>query len=129
MLNALPSLLQVCLPVRLSRPLSQPCVVKLIIVFVLVFSLLYNVPHCIETVLLDCFSLKFNAPSVEVCPAPFRFNPTYMLVYYKYLYSVFLAIGPLVLLIVLNSCIIITSMVLRRGEGSAEDNVALVAVD
>jgi membrane protein YqaA with SNARE-associated domain len=49
-----------------------------------------------------------------------------MLIYYKYMYSIFLAVGPLFLLIVLNSCIIVTSMVLKKGEGSSEDNIALV---
>jgi len=49
-----------------------------------------------------------------------------MLIYYKYMYSIFLAVGPLFVLIVLNSCIILTSMVLKKGEGSSEDNIALV---
>lgn len=50
-----------------------------------------------------------------------------MLIYYKYMYSIFLAVGPLFVLIVLNSCIIITSMVLKKGEGNSEDNIALVS--
>lgn len=59
--------------------------------------------------------------SVEVCPAPFRFNPTYMTLYYKYMYSIFLAVGPLFVLIVLNSCIIVFTMLKSDNKGDGED--------
>lgn len=47
------------------------------------------------------------------------------MVYYKYLYSIFLAIGPLVVLVVLNICIIVAS-VLKSNDSASGDNMALV---
>lgn len=35
-----------------------------------------------------------------------RFNELYQTVYYKYMYAVFLAVGPLIILVVLNTFII-----------------------
>lgn len=52
----------------------------------------------------------------------------YTSIYYKYMYSIFLAVGPLVILILINSCIILFSMVLKLADCDPSDNVALILV-
>lgn len=52
----------------------------------------------------------------------------YITVYYSYMYSMFLAVGPLVVLIGLNVVIILSSFVIRnKGGADAGENVALVS--
>ncbi|KAI1706731.1 serpentine type 7TM GPCR chemoreceptor srw domain-containing protein [Ditylenchus destructor] len=127
--------IQVCIPNGpLKRCFSDKRCVRMSIATVLAFSLLYNAPHFFEAVLLDCWHVEFQSQSVEVCPAPFRFNPTYMTLYYKYMYSIFLAVGPLFVLIVLNTCIIAFTMLKSdnkedgEGEEESDDNFALILV-
>ena len=43
------------------------------------------------------------------------------------MYTVFLAVGPLVVLIILNTCIIFASIILKRGK--TEDNISLVKLE
>ncbi|KAI6171366.1 G-PROTEIN-RECEP-F1-2 domain-containing protein [Aphelenchoides fujianensis] len=118
----------VCLPDRFRQWFNHPWTIKGLLSFVILFSILYNLPHCFEGILIECWHTHFNHWAVEVCPAPFRFHPTYVLVYYKYFYSIFLAVGPLVVLIVLNTCIILFTMVFKKVEGESGDNVALILV-
>ncbi|VDM44461.1 unnamed protein product [Toxocara canis] len=120
---------QVCLPARCRSFVSQTLFVKFAVLFVVVFSVAYNIPHCFEAVVLECWHLNFQSRSLEVCPDPFRFLPTYMLIYYKYMYSLFLAVGPLAVLVILNLCIIGASVVSKtEGGGSSGDTIALVLV-
>ncbi|KAI6176847.1 G-PROTEIN-RECEP-F1-2 domain-containing protein [Aphelenchoides bicaudatus] len=118
----------VCLPDRFRQLFDSPKTIRAFICSVVVFSILYNVPHCFESVVVECWHLRFNSASVETCPAPFRFHPTYTDIYYKYLYSIFLAVGPLVALICINTCIIFFSMVLKLSDADPSDNVALILV-
>ncbi|KHN70816.1 putative G-protein coupled receptor C02B8.5 [Toxocara canis] len=119
---------QVCLPARCRSFVSQTLFVKFAVLFVVVFSVAYNIPHCFEAVVLECWHLNFQSRSLEVCPDPFRFLPTYMLIYYKYMYSLFLAVGPLAVLVILNLCIIGASVVSKtEGGGSSGDTIALVS--
>ncbi|CAD5215838.1 unnamed protein product [Bursaphelenchus okinawaensis] len=119
---------QVCLPESCKKLMSRPKTVTILLCSVVVFSIAYNLPHCFESVLIECWHNQFNAASIEVCPAPFRFHETYTLVYYKYMYSIFLAIGPLILLIILNTCIILSTMVFKTADCDPSDNVALILV-
>uniref|UniRef100_A0A914RMD0 Anoctamin n=1 Tax=Parascaris equorum TaxID=6256 RepID=A0A914RMD0_PAREQ len=136
--------------------------------------------NLLAAVVLECWHATFKSRSLEVCPDPFRFLPTwiglyetsdwnylqvtnslknnigwwnrrdnksaqagrlrafrwdfntfleksYMLIYYKYMYSLFLAIGPLVVLVVLNLCIIGASVFSNtESESSSGDTAALV---
>uniref|UniRef100_A0A915CJL6 G-protein coupled receptors family 1 profile domain-containing protein n=1 Tax=Parascaris univalens TaxID=6257 RepID=A0A915CJL6_PARUN len=120
---------QVCLPERCRTFVSRRIFVKCAVLFVVIFGVVYNVPHCFEAVVLECWHATFKSRSLEVCPDPFRFLPTYMLIYYKYMYSLFLAIGPLVVLVVLNLCIIGASVFSNtESESSSGDTAALVLV-
>ncbi|KAI6174469.1 G-PROTEIN-RECEP-F1-2 domain-containing protein [Aphelenchoides fujianensis] len=128
LIAAVDCFIHVCLPDRFRQWFNHPWTIKGLLSFVILFSILYNLPHCFEGILIECWHTHFNHWAVEVCPAPFRFHPTYVLVYYKYFYSIFLAVGPLVVLIVLNTCIILFTMVFKKVEGESGDNVALILV-
>ncbi|ETN82461.1 hypothetical protein NECAME_07950 [Necator americanus] len=97
---------QVCLPDKVKRTMAQAKFIRCCITFVLIFSILYNIPHCFEAVVIDCFHETLGGSSWEVCPETMRYNEMYQNVYYKYMYAVFLAIGPLIILVVLNTFII-----------------------
>ncbi|KAI6188258.1 G-PROTEIN-RECEP-F1-2 domain-containing protein [Aphelenchoides besseyi] len=119
----------VCLPERFRQRFNHPRTIRGLLVGVVLFSIIYNLPHCFEAVLIECWHPHFNSWSLEVCAAPFRFHETYTLVYYKYMYSIFLAVGPLIALIILNTCIILFSMVFKSSpETDSGDNVALILV-
>lgn len=67
--------LQVCLTDSCRKIVSREFFVKCMVLFIVVFSILYNVPHCLETVVLECWHTRFESRSLEVCPDPFRFLP------------------------------------------------------
>ncbi|KAF7624715.1 G_PROTEIN_RECEP_F1_2 domain-containing protein [Meloidogyne graminicola] len=117
---------QVCMPIKIKRLFSSQLFTKCLTSGILAFAFLYNIPHCFESILLDCWHPTFQSQSVEVCPAPLRFHPTYMLIYYKYMYAIFLAIGPLFVLIVLNIIVIIATVFCKKGNSA--DNLALILV-
>uniref|UniRef100_A0A0R3RYY7 G_PROTEIN_RECEP_F1_2 domain-containing protein n=1 Tax=Elaeophora elaphi TaxID=1147741 RepID=A0A0R3RYY7_9BILA len=119
---------QVCLTDSCRKVVSREFFVKCMVLFIVVFSVLYNVPHCLETVVLECWHTRFESRSLEVCPDPFRFLPSYKLIYYKYMYSIFLAIGPVVVLVILTLCIIGVSVILKKGGGDSGDTIALILV-
>uniref|UniRef100_A0A915PBW4 G-protein coupled receptors family 1 profile domain-containing protein n=1 Tax=Meloidogyne floridensis TaxID=298350 RepID=A0A915PBW4_9BILA len=115
---------QVCMPTKIKRLFSSQLFTKCLASGILAFAFIYNIPHCFESILLDCWHPNFQSQSVEVCPAPLRFHPTYMLIYYKYMYAIFLAVGPLIVLIVLNIIVIIATVFCKKGNSA--DNLALV---
>ncbi|KAL7075322.1 hypothetical protein ACQ4LE_005731 [Meloidogyne hapla] len=117
---------QVCMPIKIKRLFSSPLFTKCVTSGILAFAFIYNIPHCFESVLLDCWHPNFQSQSVEVCPAPLRFHPTYMLIYYKYMYAIFLAVGPLLVLIALNIIVIIATVFCKKGNSA--DNLALILV-
>ena len=49
-----------------------------------------------------------------------------MLIYYKYMYAIFLAVGPLLVLIALNIIVIIVTVFCKKGNSA--DNLALVTI-
>uniref|UniRef100_A0A915DN72 G-protein coupled receptors family 1 profile domain-containing protein n=1 Tax=Ditylenchus dipsaci TaxID=166011 RepID=A0A915DN72_9BILA len=126
----------VCLPNgQIKKSCSNLRCVRWTIFSVVCFGIIYNAPHFFEAILLECWHPQFETESYEVCPAPFRFHPTYTLVYIKYMYSIFLAVGPLLLLVVLNSCIILATVVFKKQpateeetEPAGDDNFALILV-
>lgn len=69
-----------------------------------------------------------NGCRIHLCRGSYAFF-RYMLIYYKYMYSLFLAIGPLVVLVVLNLCIIGASVFSNtESESNSGDTIALVNV-
>jgi hypothetical protein len=73
----------------------------------------YNISHLFELQSIPCIDERFNLESLQICPTEFRMNSLYYTIYYTYMYTTFIAVGPLLLLIVLNICIVIN--VLTKG--------------
>ncbi|PAV64189.1 hypothetical protein WR25_22011 [Diploscapter pachys] len=118
---------QVCLNEKIRRFVSRPQFVRFTSCFVVTFSLFYNVPHFFEGFTIDCYHQYFGGPSIEVCPTTLRYNNLYVEIYYNYMYTIFLAVGPLIMLIILNSFIIGFS-VFGSASTSSEDNMSLILV-
>ncbi|MFH4973579.1 hypothetical protein AB6A40_000288 [Gnathostoma spinigerum] len=118
---------QVFLPRSWRWMVSTSSFVKGVIIAVVLFGIIYNIPHCFEAVVLECWHEQFRSRSLEMCPDPFRFQLSYTEVYYKYMYAIFLAVGPLIILVILNSCIVVASVARKTEEGSG-DTIALVLV-
>ncbi|KAK6032712.1 7 transmembrane receptor [Ostertagia ostertagi] len=118
---------QVCLPENVKRSVARTPFIRRCIVFVFVFAVLYNIPHCFEAVVIDCYHETLRGSSWEVCPETMRYNELYQEIYYKYMYAIFLAVGPLIILVILNTFIIGAS-IFGTGGTSAGDTISLILV-
>ncbi|KAF8353933.1 frpr-17 [Pristionchus pacificus] len=116
-----------CLSNRIRNIVCRTRTVKRLVMCVVIFSICYNVPHCFESIVIECYHEKFNSPTFELCPDPFRFNEMYSYYYYKLMYSTFVAVGPLLCLILMNISIIGVSIFGSKG-GNMGDTIALVLV-
>uniref|UniRef100_A0A914HZS0 G-protein coupled receptors family 1 profile domain-containing protein n=1 Tax=Globodera rostochiensis TaxID=31243 RepID=A0A914HZS0_GLORO len=118
--------------VALRGPISESyCTVRIARKFVLItacLAVLYNIPHFFELRSIDCFETRdgLNVRSLQICPTEFRMSHVYYSIYYTYMYTVFMAVGPLVLLIVLNICIVVN--VLKRPHDPDSDIISLILV-
>ncbi|MFH4977805.1 hypothetical protein AB6A40_004514 [Gnathostoma spinigerum] len=101
---------------------------KAIVCIALVASV-YNSPHLFEIFVIECWSLRHAVVSLDVCPTALRQNQTYFTVYYAWMYTLVMAVGPVILLILLNTCIIISmrNLPARQNEGDS-DAITLVLV-
>uniref|UniRef100_A0AC34QKR1 G-protein coupled receptors family 1 profile domain-containing protein n=1 Tax=Panagrolaimus sp. JU765 TaxID=591449 RepID=A0AC34QKR1_9BILA len=67
--------------------------------------------------------------SLQICPTDIRMDPIYYTVYYTYMYTTFLAVGPLLLLIVLNVCVVATVFMKKNDDNEGEsDTISLILV-
>ncbi|VDL69407.1 unnamed protein product [Nippostrongylus brasiliensis] len=100
-----------------------------LVLFIIVFiAFLYNSPHMYEIYVIDCWSLPYRAVSKDVCPTALRSNPAYLTIYYAYLYTIVMAAGPVFLLIMINSAIVIAMKRSRREDQNDSDILTLVLV-
>ncbi|EYC38782.1 hypothetical protein Y032_0696g1610 [Ancylostoma ceylanicum] len=118
---------QVCLPDKVKNTMAQTKFIRRSVIFIFIFSVLYNIPHCFEAIVIDCFHETLGGSSWEVCPETMRYNDLYQNVYYKYMYAIFLAVGPLIILVILNTFIIGAS-IFGAGGTSAGDTISLILV-
>jgi hypothetical protein len=81
----------------------------IIVVLIVLLACCYNVSHLFEVYVVDCWSATFHEITLDVCPTEFRADPVYIQLYYVYGYTFVMAGGPVFLLLVLNSAIIIGS--------------------
>ena len=77
----------------------------------LIFTTLYNIPHYFDTFVAECYHPEFEVETLQVCPSQLRINEQYIMVYVTVMYSIFVAAGPLVILIILNSIIILSGCI------------------
>ncbi|VDK43989.1 unnamed protein product [Cylicostephanus goldi] len=100
----------------------------MILVAIFLVAFVYNSPHMFEIYVVDCWSMPYGSVSKDVCPTALRTNPDYLTIYYAYLYTIVMAAGPVSLLIVINSAIVIS---MKRNKGSEQkesDILTLVLV-
>ncbi|VDO63074.1 unnamed protein product [Haemonchus placei] len=111
----------------LLKSVAKAPFIRRCIAFVFIFAVLYNIPHCFEAVVIDCYHETLRGSSWEVCPETMRYNEMYQEIYYKYMYAIFLAVGPLIILVILNTFIIGAS-IFGAGGTSAGDTISLILV-
>uniref|UniRef100_A0A914BZG7 G-protein coupled receptors family 1 profile domain-containing protein n=1 Tax=Acrobeloides nanus TaxID=290746 RepID=A0A914BZG7_9BILA len=92
---------------------------KWMISCIIVLASIFNSPHLFEIYVISCWSIPYSQQLFDVCPSALRQNQAYFTIYYAYLYTIFMAVGPMVLLVVLNTAIII---VMRQSYTSAAVN-------
>ncbi|CAI5456258.1 unnamed protein product [Caenorhabditis angaria] len=98
-----------------------------ILCMIIIIGFVYNSPHMFEIYVIDCWSLTYNTRSKDVCPTALRANPDYLTIYYAYMYTIVMAVGPVVLLIVINTAIVL-SMRKSSNNGTDSDIITLVLV-
>lgn len=99
-----------------------------VLAFIVTLAVLYNSPHMFEIRVIDCWSLQFWEESVDVCPTDLRVNETYFKIYYAWMYSIVMAVGPVTLLIILNTTIVITVRGSQPQLDGDSDVITLVLV-
>ncbi|VIO88110.1 Uncharacterized protein BM_BM1902 [Brugia malayi] len=70
-------------------------------------AMLYNSPHMFEINVITCWNIVYFEKSIDVCPTDLRQSQLYLTVYYAWMYTAVMAVGPVLILIALNSAIII----------------------
>ncbi|PAV84998.1 hypothetical protein WR25_10263 [Diploscapter pachys] len=116
----------VVLPQSIHHALCTPKRAKYACMAIMAFCVVYNLPHFLEIQKVKCID-KYGELNGQICPTDIRTNEAYFTVYYTYMYTTFLAIGPLALLIFLNACIVIT--ILTKGSpGDDFDTTSLILV-
>ncbi|CAI5440719.1 unnamed protein product [Caenorhabditis angaria] len=95
----------------------------------MVLCIVYNLPHFLELESVRCRN-DDETLGWQICPTTVRTNEAYYTIYYTYMYTTFLAIGPLALLILLNICVVYTvfSRPDTEAENEGEDITSLILV-
>ena len=86
----------------------------------------------LQVYVIECWSATFEALTLDVCPTEFRADPIYIKLYYVYGYTFVMALGPVVLLVILNTAIIYGLSRQRNVRSSEQtqssDTITLVLV-
>uniref|UniRef100_A0A1I7UJL6 G_PROTEIN_RECEP_F1_2 domain-containing protein n=1 Tax=Caenorhabditis tropicalis TaxID=1561998 RepID=A0A1I7UJL6_9PELO len=107
----------VVLPESVKQLYCTPRRAKMTCTILMIMCSVYNIPHFFELEKVDCLD-EHGLDSMQICPTDIRLDPAYYAIYYTYMYTTFLAIGPLTLLILLNVCVVFTVVT----KGSADEN-------
>ncbi|KAI1728732.1 serpentine type 7TM GPCR chemoreceptor srw domain-containing protein [Ditylenchus destructor] len=100
---------------------------KVVVLTMAICCSVYNIPHFFEIKAIECVDVRYGGfHSLQICPTDFRLDALYYTVYYTYMYTTFMAVGPLLLLIVLNIFVVIT--VIRKGASEDSDTISLILV-
>ncbi|KAI6220957.1 G-PROTEIN-RECEP-F1-2 domain-containing protein [Aphelenchoides fujianensis] len=119
--------ISVVLPKAFSEICCTPKKAKIVVFTMAVCCVFYNIPHGFELRAIECIDPRHNGiVSLQICPTEIRLDPVYYTIYYTYMYTTFMAVGPLLLLIVLNICVVVT--VLRKGASEDSDTLSLILV-
>lgn len=119
--------LHVCRPRCFRNIPSDPKKAKTLCIIIFILCIFYNIPHYYELEKVECLD-NFGFESAQICPTAFRSNLLYYTIYYTYMYTIFLAVAPLLLLIILNICVVYTVLSKGPSDGEEDDTVSLILV-
>ncbi|CAI4221410.1 unnamed protein product [Auanema sp. JU1783] len=120
--------ISVVLPDSVRQLYCTPKRAKVTCTCIMIFCILYNIPHVLELDKVDCIG-NDGKLSAQICPSDIRLDPAYYAIYYTYMYTTFLAIGPLLLLILLNICVVFTVLTKKSDGGRVDsDTISLILV-
>ncbi|VDN58649.1 unnamed protein product [Dracunculus medinensis] len=80
-----------------------------VVIGIFLIAAMYNSPHMFEIFVVDCWSLTYSHQSLD----------TYLTVYYAWLYTAVMAVGPVISLIILNTAIILS---IKHGKKTSQDD-------
>lgn len=80
---------------------------KMVVACVVLLAMTYNFPHIFEIRVRSCVDEETNKLIWALCATPLRQDPFYTTVYYVYMYTTFMTVGPILLLACLNVLIIL----------------------
>lgn len=95
----------ICQPFQAHKLCSYKKV-RMQVATVVVFSILYNLPRFAEYKVVHYWDLETNSTMVTGNTTAMKNSRTYNLIYENILYCLFVFLGPLMILIVLNVCLI-----------------------
>ncbi|CAJ0606336.1 unnamed protein product [Cylicocyclus nassatus] len=117
----------VVLPESVRQLYCTPRRAKVTCTCIMVICFLYNIPHFFELEKVPCIA-NDESVSAQICPTDIRLDPAYYAIYYTYMYTTFLAIGPLTLLILLNICVVYTVLTRKTESTEESDTMSLILV-
>uniref|UniRef100_A0A1I7YVA9 G_PROTEIN_RECEP_F1_2 domain-containing protein n=1 Tax=Steinernema glaseri TaxID=37863 RepID=A0A1I7YVA9_9BILA len=113
----------VATPKKFSEKFCKTRTAQWVIGVIIVLACLFNSPHLFEIYVITCWSVPYHQPTYDVCPTDLRQSPEYLTFYYAYLYTIVMAVGPVVLLVAINSTIVIMMRrAKRKGAGGADSS-------
>uniref|UniRef100_A0A8R1DSH0 G_PROTEIN_RECEP_F1_2 domain-containing protein n=1 Tax=Caenorhabditis japonica TaxID=281687 RepID=A0A8R1DSH0_CAEJA len=118
----------VVLPQSVRTLYCTPRRAKITCTVLMILCIAYNIPHFFELEKVQCLD-EAGLEAMQICPTDIRLDPAYYAIYYTYMYTTFLAIGPLSMLILLNICVVFT--VVTKGsanENGEDDTISLILV-
>uniref|UniRef100_A0A914XHQ1 G-protein coupled receptors family 1 profile domain-containing protein n=1 Tax=Plectus sambesii TaxID=2011161 RepID=A0A914XHQ1_9BILA len=113
-------------PVSIRKHMCTVQNARRAVIAIAIFSVVYNLPHWFEIEVVDCYEAQWNMTLVMLTQTALRLNELYITVYYIYMYTAVLTVGPLALLIILNSTIIIKTVCTKKDSDSREGEVQYI---
>ncbi|TKR80290.1 hypothetical protein L596_014386 [Steinernema carpocapsae] len=112
----------VVMPKKFSEKFCTTSTAQWIIGAIIILASLFNSPHLFEIYVITCWSVPYSQPTYDVCPTDLRQSPEYLTFYYAYLYTIVMAVGPVALLIAINTTIVIMMKRQKKKNPDGEDS-------
>ena len=111
MLVTIDRYIAICMPLTQLRSVERA---KITVIIIVVAAVIYNIPRCFEREIVHAYDPCLGHKITKSKQTAFRENKIYFLVYKTICYFIFRAIGPLVILILLNLRLIQALREVRR---------------
>ncbi|CEF59797.1 FMRFamide receptor [Strongyloides ratti] len=126
--------IRVVLPKKIGDKCCTAKIAERIVIVITIICLIYNIPHFFELQSVLCIDTKYEINNLQICPTDFRTNEIYYTIYYTFLYTTFMAVGPLIVLVILNICVVVSvcskSNTIEEDDGIDEEDgtISLILV-